>query len=46
MIIETEEMEVRHPDGKILLNYGKVLDCYPKENPHRPGIEPWKELFF
>lgn len=32
MINETKEKDVRHPDGKILLRNGNVLDCYPKEN--------------
>jgi hypothetical protein len=32
MVIETEERDVRHPDGKIVLKNGNVLDCYPKEN--------------
>lgn len=32
MIIETEEKDVRHPDGKILLKNGTMLDCYPKES--------------
>ena len=30
MIIETEEKDVRHPEGKIQLMNGNVLDCYPK----------------
>lgn len=30
MIIETEEKDVRHPEGKIHLMNGNVLDCYPK----------------
>ena len=30
MIIETEEKDVRHPEGKIQLKNGNVLDCYPK----------------
>lgn len=34
MIIETEERDVRHPKGKILLKNGTVLDCHPK--PVRP----------
>mgnify|MGYP003564820550 FL=1 len=29
MIIETEEKDVRHPEGKIQLKNGNVLDCYP-----------------
>ena len=29
MIIETEEKNVRHPEGKIQLKNGNVLDCYP-----------------
>ena len=29
MIIETEEKGVRHPEGKIQLKNGNVLDCYP-----------------
>ena len=32
MIIETEEKDVRHPEGKILLKNGSVLDCYVKED--------------
>ena len=32
MIIETEEKDVRHPEGKILLINGNVLDCCLKEN--------------
>lgn len=32
MIIETEEKNVRHPEGKILLKNGNVLDCYEKED--------------
>jgi hypothetical protein len=32
MIVETEEKDVRHPEGKILLKNGTILDCYPKEN--------------
>ena len=30
MIVETEEKDVRHPQGKILLKNGNVLDCYEK----------------
>lgn len=32
MIIETEEKDLRHPAGKILLKNGNVLDCYVKED--------------
>ena len=32
MIIETEEKDVRHPEGKILLKNGNVLDGYVKED--------------
>ena len=32
MIIKTEEKDVRHPEGKILLKNGNVLDCYEKED--------------
>ena len=32
MITETEDKDVRHPEGKLLLMNGNVLDCYPKEN--------------
>ena len=39
MIVETEEKDVRHPEGKILLKNGNVLDCYEKED--RPvAIKP------
>ena len=39
MIIKTEEKDVRHPEGKILLKNGNVLDCYEKED--RPvAIKP------
>ena len=44
MILETEEKDVRHPDGKILLKNGTVLECFPKLN--RPAKAPWRELFF
>ena len=30
MIIETEEKDVRHPEGKIKLKSGAILDCFPK----------------
>ena len=36
MIIETEEKDVRHPEGKILLKNGNVLDCY--ENEDKPVV--------
>lgn len=32
MIVETEEKDVRHPQGKILLKNGNVLDCYEKRD--------------
>ena len=32
MIVETKEKDLRHPEGKILLRNGKVLDCYPKSS--------------
>lgn len=32
MKTETEEKDVCHPNGKILLRNGIVLDCYPKES--------------
>lgn len=32
MIIETKEKDVCHPEGKILLKNGNVLDCYVKED--------------
>ena len=30
MIIETEEKNVRHPEGKIQLKSGTILDCFTK----------------
>jgi hypothetical protein len=48
MIIETEEKDVRHPEGKILLKNGNVLDCYVKEDRPvviEPDNESWEELF-
>lgn len=30
MIIETEEKDVHHPEGKIQLKSGAILDCFPK----------------
>ena len=36
MIIETEEKDVRHPEGKIQLKNGNVLDCYPITD--QPGV--------
>ncbi len=30
MTIETAEKDVRHPEGKILLKNGNLLDCFPK----------------
>ena len=45
MIIETEEKDVRHPEGKILLKNGNVLDCYEKEDRPERIKKPWKELF-
>lgn len=30
MIIKTEEKDVRHPEGKIVLNNGNILDCFLK----------------
>jgi hypothetical protein len=47
MIVEIEEKDVRHPEGKILLKNGNVLDCYP--NGSSPAVsEPagWEELFY
>lgn len=35
-MIDTKETDVCHPDGKIMLLNGNVLDCYPK--PDTPGI--------
>lgn len=32
MILETEEKDIRHPKGKILLKTGNMLNCYPKAN--------------
>ena len=29
MIIETEEKDVRHPEGEVQLKNGDILDCYP-----------------
>lgn len=48
MIIETEEKDVRHPEGKILLRNGNVLDCYPEKNRFqiKGKSEPLEELFF
>ena len=46
MIIETEEKDVRHPEGKILLKNGNALDCYAKEdNAEAVENEHWEELF-
>ena len=33
MIIETEEKGVRHPEGKIILKNGNILDCFQKACP-------------
>lgn len=47
MIIETEEKDVRHPEGKILLKNGNVLDCCVKEDRPvviEPDNESWEEL--
>ena len=30
MIVETEEKDVRHPEGKIVLKNGNILDCFLK----------------
>lgn len=32
-MMETKENDICHPDGKILLLNGNVLDCYPKSDP-------------
>ena len=44
MIIETAEKDVRHPEGKILLMNGSVLECYPTGDPSTGILEDKVEL--
>ena len=39
MIIATEEKDVRHPEGRILLKSGKTLECFPS-----PFSEIWSSF--
>lgn len=36
MVVETEDKDVRHPEGKILLMNGNVLDCFEKDE--KPAV--------
>ena len=39
MVILNNQFDICHPDGKIILLNGNILDCYPKEGQPRTGNE-------
>lgn len=48
MVISSNLYDVCHPDGKIILMKGNILDCYPKENQPLTEMETgdgWRSLF-